>query len=90
MITRILIATGLAAGLMVSAANAVTIVNMDKSAHKLVFTPKGGRAHHYSLAANHHRSVDCKAGGTFSLGKSSLTCDAMTAKITIKSGKLVM
>lgn len=90
MISRILLATGLAAGLMVSAASATTVVNMDKSAHKIAFLPKGGHIHHYSVAAHHHRSLDCKPGGTVSLGKSSLACDAKTAKITIKGGKLVM
>ena len=90
MLTRILIATGLAAGLMVSAASATTIVNTDKSAHMIAFLPKGGHTHHYSVAAHHQRGLDCKPGGTVTLGKSSLACDAKTAKITIKAGKLVL
>jgi hypothetical protein len=90
MLTRILVASGLAAGLIVSAANAATITNMDKTAQTVTFTPKGGHAHHYTLAANHHRTLNCSKGGTLALGKSALTCDAKTAKITIRSGKLVM
>lgn len=88
MIIRILIASGLAAGLMVSTANAVTIHNMDKTAHDVMFTPKGGHALHRKLAAKHNRNEDCTSGGTFSLGKSTLKCNASTAHIWIKSGKL--
>lgn len=90
MITRFLAATGVAAALMVSAASAMTVVNGDGSAHKIVFTPRHGHAHHYSVAAHHHRSIDCKSGGTLMLGKLSQSCDAKTAKITIKAGKFSM
>lgn len=90
MIARVFIATGLAAGLMVSAANAVTVSNMDKTAQRLVFTPKGGHAYHYTLSAHHNRTIDCKGGGTVALGKDIQSCDARTAKIAIKGGKLLM
>lgn len=90
MLARILIASSLAAGLMVTAANAVTVTNMDKTTRTVIFTPTGGKAHNYTLAASHHRSFDCSKGGTLMLGKASATCDAKTAKVTIRSGKLVM
>jgi hypothetical protein len=86
MITRILIATGFAAGLLVSAANAMTVSNLDNTAQRLVFTPKGGHAHYYTLAARHNRNLDCKGGGTLVLGKETHPCDGKTAKIVIKGG----
>lgn len=90
MIVRSLIAAGLAAGLMVSAANAVTVVNTDKAKASFVYTPKGGKAHHYTLAANHHMKFFCSYGGSFTLGKSTEACTAKTSQIMIKAGKLVM
>ena len=90
MITRIIAATGIATALMISAASAMTVVNTDTSLHKIMFVPKHGHAHHYSLAAGHHRSIDCKSGGMLTLGKDSQSCDAKTAKVTIKGGKFVM
>lgn len=90
MIIRSLLAAGVAAGLMVSAANAVTIVNTDKTRETFVYVPKGGKAHHYSLAANHHIKLACSSGGTLMLGKSTEACTAKTTEIKIKSGKFVM
>ena len=90
MIIRSLVAAGMAAGLMVSAANAVTITNMETAKASFIYTPKGGKAHHYTLAANHHMNLTCKNGGTFTLGSSNEYCTAKTAKILIKgnSGKM--
>ena len=90
MFIRSLIAAGVAAGLMVSAANAVTVVNTDKAKVAFVYTPHNGKAHHYTLAANHHRSFACKSGGTFTIGKSVESCSAKTAKILIKGGRLAI
>jgi opacity protein-like surface antigen len=90
MFSRMLLAGAVAAALLVPAANAATVVNTDSAAHKIVFTPKGGKAHSYTLAAHHHRSLDCKAGGTVAIGKDSTSCDAKTAKVLIKGGKFVM
>jgi uncharacterized membrane protein len=90
MFTRILIAGAVAAALFVPAANATTVVNTDSAAHKIVFTPKGGKAHSYTLAAHHQRSIDCKAGGTVMTGKATVSCDAKTAKLRIKGGKFTM
>ena len=90
MFIRTLVAATFAAGLMVSAAGAVTVVNAEKTKVSFVYTPKGGSAHHYTLAANHHRNFACKSGGTFTLGKSTETCTPDTARIMIKAGKLVI
>ncbi len=90
MIVRTLIAAGLAAGLAVTAANAMTVVNSDKTGHEFSFTPKNGKLHRYTLAGHHHRTIDCRSGGTVALGKSVQSCDAKTARIFIKSGKFDM
>jgi hypothetical protein len=87
MIIRSLIAAGMAAGLMVSAANAVTITNTESAKAYFTYTPKSGKPHSYTLAANHHMSLACKDGGTFTLGKSTENCSAKTAQILIKGSK---
>ena len=90
MITRILLASGLAAGLLVSAANAATVVNTDNKAHTLTVTFKNGHKQHLALAGHHHGNIKCSDGTSISLGKSSMACHANTAKLFIKGGKLVM
>lgn len=90
MIARILLATGLAAGLAVSAANATTVVNADKTAHTLIITSKNGHHARLALAGHRHGHVTCTAGSMLTLGKSSLACHANTAKVFIKNGKLAL
>lgn len=87
MITRFLVAAAMAAGLMVSAANAVTVTNMAPTKVSFVYTPTGGKAHHYTLAANRHMNLACKDGGTLTIGKSNETCTAKTSKIMLKASK---
>jgi hypothetical protein len=86
-IIRTLAAAAMAASLMVSAANAVTVTNMEPTKANFVYTPNGGKAHHYSLAANHYRNFACKEGGTFTIGKLNETCTAKTEKILLKASK---
>lgn len=90
MIIRTLIAAALATGLATAAANAMTVINSDKSGHEFSFTPKNGKLHRYSLAGHHHRSIDCRSGGTVTMGKLAQSCDAKTARIFIKAGKFEM
>jgi hypothetical protein len=87
MMTRYLAAVAMAAGLMVSAANAVTVTNMAPTKANFVYTPAGGKAHHYTLAANHHVNLACKDGGTLTIGKSNEACTAKTSKIMLKASK---
>jgi hypothetical protein len=87
MIIRTLAAAGMAAGLMVSAANAVTVTNMAPTKANFVYTPAGGKAHHYALAANRHINLACKNGGTLTIGKSNETCTAKTENIMLKASK---
>ena len=85
--TRYFVAAAMAAGLMVSAANAMTVTNTEPKKANFVYTPTGGKAHHYSLAANHHVNLACKNGGTLTIGKSNETCTAKTEKIMLKASK---
>lgn len=87
MMTRYLVAAAMAAGLMVSAANAVTVTNMAPTKASFVYTPTGGKSHHYTLAASHHVNLSCKDGGTLTIGKSNETCTAKTDKIMLKASK---
>jgi hypothetical protein len=90
MISRILLAGGLAAGLLVPAANAATVVNADSSPHTVVASHKDGKKVRLALAGHHHGHIKCSEGTTLSLGKSSVACHATTAKVFIKNGKLVL
>jgi hypothetical protein len=87
---RTLIATSIAAGLMVSAAAATTVINDGSKSATVVFTPKHGASEHVTLRSHHYRTFDCKSGGTVSLGDDHMSCTAKTAKIVIKGGKLVI
>ena len=90
MISRIVLASGLAAALLVPAANAATLVNADSATHSVTVTPKGGHKLTYKLPGHHHQRIDCKTGTTVMVGKSTMSCDAKTAKLFIKSGKLAL
>ena len=87
MIMRSIAAATMAAGLMMSAANAMTVTNTEHAKASFVYTPIGGKAHHYTLAANHHLNLACKDGGTLTIGKSNGTCTAKTDKIMLKASK---
>jgi hypothetical protein len=87
---RILLAAAVATGLAASAASAAVITNADTASAAITFTPKHGKAMHFTLKPHHYRTLACKSGGTVTLGKNSLSCSAKTAKIQIKGGKLVI
>ncbi len=89
MIIRTLLATVVVAALAVPAANAMTVVNADKSAEAFWFTPKHGKSQHVSLRSNHFITLDCKSGGTLKLSGNHETCSAKTARIWIKKGKFL-
>jgi hypothetical protein len=89
--TRVLVASALALSIMTPvAAYALTVDNQDKAPYTLKVTPKGGKEMNVAVKASGHATVDCKNGATIALGSSTETCDAKTAKISIKSGKLTM
>ena len=72
---------------MVSAANAVTVTNMEHAKASFIYTPKGGKSRHYTLAANRHMNLSCKGGGTLALGKQSEACTAKTEQILLRAHK---
>ena len=87
---RTLLASALAAGLLVTGASAMTVVNDGPKTASFVFMPKHGKAQHVSLRSHHYRSFDCKAGGSVTYDSHTLDCSAKTAKSHIKGGKLVI
>lgn len=87
---RVLLAAAVASGLAVSAAGAAVITNTDKAPAALTFMPKHGKAQHFTLKYNHHRTLACKSGDTLMLGKGSISCSPAAARIIIKGGKLVI
>jgi hypothetical protein len=79
------VALGLAAA--IPAANATTLINADKSAHKVTVLPKGAMAIHLDLKAKQSASVDCSKGCQFMLGKVKASYGGKTAKVWIKNAK---
>lgn len=88
---RVLVASALALAIVTpAAAFAMTIDNQDKAPYTLKVTPNGGKVMDVAVKASGQATFDCKSGATLTLGQSSETCTAKTAKISIKSGKLAM
>jgi hypothetical protein len=71
-------------------ANALTINNQDKSPYTLKVKPKSGKEMDLTVKASASTDVDCKAGCSITLGKTSEKVDGKVGKITIKNGKFVM
>ncbi len=72
------------------AANAMTVTNIDKAAHRLTIAPRGAAVRHVMLKPNHFTSVADKAGGRLWLGKVKADYTARTAKVWIKNGKFAL
>lgn len=89
MIVRILLATSLAAGMLVPAANALTLTNSDKAIRMITVMPNGGRMQHITLKGHHSASVNCVKGCELATGKQKASFDAKTMKVWIKKGKFV-
>jgi len=79
------IVLGLAAA--IPAANAMTVINSDKSEHKLTVLPKGAMAIHVDLKAKQSTSVACAKGCELQLGKIKASYDSKTPKVWIKNSK---
>lgn len=88
---HVLVASALALAVALpTAANALTIDNQDKAPYTLKVKAKGEKAAQVAVKASSTADVDCKAGCSLTLGKTTEKIDAKTARITIKDGKLVM
>jgi len=83
----VLVASALALAIAIPAANALTVVNQDKTAYKLTVTPKGGKVQHLTLKASGSANANCKNGCDISFGDQKATYDGKTAKVMIKDGK---
>jgi hypothetical protein len=87
MTTRILMASAIALASIVTAANALTISNEDKSAYTVTVMPVGGKTEQMSVPAEKKVSVDCAKGCTLKLNGHEAKYDAKAAGILIKHGK---
>lgn len=79
------LALGLAAA--IPAANATTVTNSDKAAHKVTVLPKGAMALHLDLKSKQSANVDCAKGCQFELGKVKASYGGKTDKVWIKHSK---
>lgn len=87
--THLLIAAALALSATVTSANALTVVNADKTSHAVSVKPEGGKAHKFVIRANQSGRYDCNKGCELRLGAQKAHYDAKIQKIWIKSGKFV-
>jgi hypothetical protein len=85
----LLIAAALALSAAVTSANALTVVNSDKTSHAVMVTPMGGKAHKLIIKARHSGRYDCAKGCELRLGASKAHFGGKVQKIWIKGGKFV-
>ena len=87
---RVLMGCALALAIFAPSANALTIMDKDKTAYTVKVMPKGGKEISLAVKANASADVDCKAGCQLSLNGKTQAVDSTVAKITIQDGKFVM
>jgi hypothetical protein len=87
--THILIAAALALAATVTSANALTVVNSDKTSHAVMVTPQGGKVHKLIIKASRSASYNCVKGCELRLGAEKAHYDAKIHKIMIKNGKFI-
>ena len=87
---RVFMAGALALAAIASSANALTIMDKDKTAYTIKVTPKGGKEIDVAVKANANADVDCKMGCQLLLNGKSQDVDGKLARITIEDGKFVM
>lgn len=87
--TNVLVAGALALAASFGVANALTINNMDKTDHKVMVTPKGGKAIEIDVKAGAKADADCAKGGQLSIGAVKWQCTGKAKSVEIKDGKFV-
>jgi hypothetical protein len=87
--THLLIAAALALAATVTSANALTVVNSDKTSHAVMVTPQGGKVHKLIIKASRSASYNCAKGCELRLGAEKAHYDAKIHKIMIKGGKFI-
>ncbi|CAN5515041.1 hypothetical protein BH10PSE7_BH10PSE7_01160 [soil metagenome] len=88
--TRVLVAGALALAATISSANALTVTNSDKIAHKFMVAPSGGKQTNVMLKAAASGTYDCAKGCQLKMGAKKLDVTANTDKVWIKGGKFTM
>jgi hypothetical protein len=88
--TAAIIAAALALAATVTSANALTVTNGDKIAHKLIVVPASGKHMSVVLKADQTGTYDCAKGCELKLGAKKLNVTAKTDKVLIKAGKFTM
>jgi hypothetical protein len=84
---RVLVASAIALAVAAPAANALSLINTDKTDYTVTVTPKGGKAADVAVKANATVDVDCKAGCQLALKGKTQDVDGKTAKMWIKAGQ---
>ena len=87
---RVLVASAFALAILVPSANALTIMDKDKTAYTVKVVPNGGKEISLAVKANASTDVDCKAGCQLSLNGNTHAVDGTVSKIFIQDGKFVM
>ena len=85
--THVLIAGALALAATVTSANALTIVNGDKTDHTFMLTPAGGKQQTVMLKASATENFDCAKGCRIHMGAKDISYTGKVAKVWIKDGK---
>jgi hypothetical protein len=87
---RVFVASAIALAFVAPTANALTILDKDKTAYTVKVTPKGGKEADLAVKADSQADVDCKMGCQLSLNGKNQNVDGKLTKIVIKDGKFVM
>jgi hypothetical protein len=85
--THLLIAAALALAATVSSANALTVVNADKTSHAVMVTPQGGKAKKFVIKGSHSANYKCAKGCDLQLGADKAHYDSKIQKIWIRAGR---
>lgn len=86
---HLLVAAALALAATVTSANALSIVNTDKTNHDVVATADGGKTHKIVVKAQHASTFKCPKGCELQIGDQKEHFDGKVHKILIKDGKFV-
>lgn len=89
--TRVLLASAIVLGSLISAANAMSVVNEDNKAYTLKITPKGGKQIDLEIKAKATAELpECKTECSVILEGKTHEFNGKVAKVIIKDAKFVM
>lgn len=87
--TSVLIASALALTMLAPAANALTVINQDKTGYTLTVHPSGGKMQELKLKASGRVNASCTKGCELSFMNQKASYDGKVDRIWIKGGKFV-